>query len=88
MLIFAYLTCFKCNYKRFINRYKATCGVPVHKPKLSSTFRIVGGMPAVANSWPWQVYLSIDDITIGCGAALITDQWLGIKKLLLKSLFN
>lgn len=78
--------CFKCNY--IINRFKATCGVPVHKPKLSSTFRIVGGMPAVANSWPWQVYLSIDDITVGCGAALITDQWLGTKKLLLKPLFN
>jgi len=46
----------------------AKCGVPAIKPDTSTD--IVGGKDSIPHSWPWQVMTSI-----GCGATLITDQW-------------
>ncbi|CAF0790987.1 unnamed protein product [Brachionus calyciflorus] len=49
------------------------CGVPTYKPN-DSEMRIVGGVEAVANSWPWQVFLT-DGATM-CGGTLINEQWI------------
>jgi len=44
------------------------CGVPAIKPDTSTD--IVGGKDSIPHSWPWQVF-----VTRGCGATLITNQW-------------
>lgn len=36
--------------------------------------RIIGGVEAVPNSWPWQAFLT-DGQTL-CGASLLNEQWL------------
>ncbi|RMZ97905.1 transmembrane protease serine 2 [Brachionus plicatilis] len=36
--------------------------------------RIIGGVEAVPNSWPWQAFLT-DGQTM-CGASLLNEQWL------------
>ena len=46
------------------------CGVPAVKP-IDPNFRIVGGIEAVRNSWPWQA--SIQDRTSSCGAILFNN---------------
>ncbi|XP_055341265.1 transmembrane protease serine 6-like isoform X2 [Paramacrobiotus metropolitanus] len=50
----------------------STCGLPAVQPS-ANPVRIVGGVTAVQNSWPWQVYLSLT--TTYCGASVIGKQW-------------
>lgn len=51
-----------------------SCGVASVQPKMSDT-RIVGGVEASPNSWPWQVYIT--DSKYMCGATLINKDWFG-----------
>ncbi|XP_055344747.1 transmembrane protease serine 9-like [Paramacrobiotus metropolitanus] len=46
------------------------CGVPAVPPKL--TARVVGGVPAVPHSWPWQVSFGRMP---WCGGNLISSRW-------------
>jgi len=48
------------------------CGVPIIQPSLGQKTRIVGGTPAVKNSWPWQAFIT--DGRSMCGASLINSQ--------------
>jgi hypothetical protein len=52
---------------------QATCGVPSIAP-IETGIRIVGGIEAVKNSWPWQAFLT--DGSFMCGASLINNNWL------------
>lgn len=49
------------------------CGKPAVPP--DADHRIVGGVPAVAHSWPWQVSLQRKDGRHFCGGSLINNQW-------------
>ena len=46
---------------------------------IDTTVRIVNGIEAVKNSWPWMVYLK----GVGCGASIINNNVI-ISKLVLK----
>lgn len=56
-----------------IDPSKDDCGNPDIKPNQQAP-RIIGGIEAIPNSWPWQVYIS--DNTINCSASLIGNSWL------------
>ncbi|NXU00504.1 CTRC protein, partial [Buphagus erythrorhynchus] len=52
------------------------CGQPAVPPQLSS--RVVGGVDAVAHSWPWQIslqYTQSGSWYHTCGGTLIAPQW-------------
>jgi len=51
---------------------KETCGI--EGPPAKAEGRIVGGVEAEPNQWPWQVALFIDDAWF-CGGALISENW-------------
>ena len=56
------------------NFFLSECGVQKFSPKSSEiSSKIIGGIVANANSWPWQVYLL--DNNFSCGATLIAAQW-------------
>ena len=46
-----------------------TCGRTPIEPSISWT-RIIGGVEALRNSWPWQCYLG------GCGASVLTPDYI------------
>jgi len=52
---------------------KKVCGIPVIKPS-EFGLKIVGGIEAKANSWPWQVLLFDGDGI--CGGSIISNQWI------------
>ncbi|XP_041062495.1 chymotrypsin-like elastase family member 2A [Carcharodon carcharias] len=52
-----------------------SCGTPTYQPTLS---RVVGGVNARPNSWPWQISLQIDkkgNWVHNCGGTLIDQRW-------------
>uniref|UniRef100_A0A8C3NP55 chymotrypsin n=1 Tax=Cyanoderma ruficeps TaxID=181631 RepID=A0A8C3NP55_9PASS len=51
------------------------CGVPAITPVVNGYNRIVGGEPAVAGSWPWQVSLQRYNDFHFCGGSLISENW-------------
>jgi len=51
---------------------KETCGI--EGPPGKAEGRIVGGVEAEPNQWPWQVALFIDDAWF-CGGAIISENW-------------
>merc|ERR1719431_1082427 len=51
---------------------KETCGI--EGPPAKAEGRIVGGVEAEPNQWPWQVALFMDDAWF-CGGALISENW-------------
>ncbi|XP_056364294.1 chymotrypsin-C-like [Oenanthe melanoleuca] len=56
--------------------YAYGCGQPAVPPQLSS--RVVGGVDAVAHSWPWQIslqYTRYGSWYHTCGGTLIAPQW-------------
>ncbi|XP_043917900.1 chymotrypsin-like elastase family member 2A [Protopterus annectens] len=53
-----------------------SCGVPSNKPNLSG--KVVGGVEAIPNSWPWQISLQINkdgQWYHTCGGSLIDPWW-------------
>ncbi|XP_055344648.1 serine protease 1-like [Paramacrobiotus metropolitanus] len=48
------------------------CGIPQVPPRL--TGRIVGGTPALAHSWPWQIFFNVVGTSF-CGGSLISSNW-------------
>ena len=53
---------------------KATCGIEGPPAKAQSEGKIVGGVEATPNQWPWQVALFVDDAWF-CGGSLISENW-------------
>ena len=49
-----------------------SCGV---RPVPSPSSRIVGGLEAHPNTWPWQVALFVDGTSHHCGGSLIDPSW-------------
>ncbi|XP_035229832.1 ovochymase-2-like [Stegodyphus dumicola] len=62
-----------------IINFPTDCGeAPIAPKTIPSTDRLVGGEPAVPNSWPWQVslqYAFSDPNGHFCGGTLINAQW-------------
>ena len=55
-----------------------TCGTPAVQPSVSQA-RIVGGVEAVPNSWPWHCLMSVlfvDSYYPWCGASIVADRYL------------
>lgn len=54
------------------------CGVQSIQPRTLKHTKIVGGVIATPNSWPWQVgiRISVNDQRFSCGGTLISDQWI------------
>ena len=59
--------------KYCISNTITNCGMQAITPIDTST-RIVNGIQAIKNSWPWQVYLSM-----GCGGSIISNTVVIIK---------
>ena len=55
--------------------FPAKCGVPAIAP-ITTGIKIVGGITARPNSWPWQVLLEtkVEGQTFMCGGSLINNQ--------------
>ncbi|XP_047129253.1 uncharacterized protein LOC105847406 isoform X1 [Hydra vulgaris] len=58
------------------------CGKPQHKSIRNSIkrARLLGGLPSVAHSWPWQVAIEVQTRKFGwklyCGGSLLHDKWI------------
>jgi chymotrypsin len=57
------------------------CGIPSISPDESArngngSLKIVGGIIAIPNSWPWQVGLMRGGRFMGCAGSLINDRWI------------
>jgi hypothetical protein len=50
------------------------CGNPVIKPFVPES-RIVGGLPAIPHSFPWQIYMQKNG-KFFCGGSIINDYWI------------
>ncbi|XP_013926790.1 PREDICTED: chymotrypsin-like protease CTRL-1 [Thamnophis sirtalis] len=51
------------------------CGIPVIKPDVKYTARVINGVDAIPNSWPWQVSLQTSSRHHFCGGSLINENW-------------
>ncbi|KAK2726679.1 brachyurin-like [Artemia franciscana] len=54
--------------------FSDVCGIRPLQNDTHNLNKIVGGIEAIPNSWPWQVGIFIDDIYF-CGGFLISDEW-------------
>ena len=50
----------------------SSCGIPGIKPDETGLVKIVGGIPVIPRSWPWQAFLT--DYRFACGGSLINEQ--------------
>ena len=67
----------------FTSKFPEGCGVPVISPNTTGLGRIVGGIPAIENSWPWQVLIKGKNETSGanwtCGGVILFENVIKIS---------